>query len=151
MKVIFLKDVPKAGHKYEVKEVADGYARNFLLPQGLAEAATEARAKALESARVAAESARAEEAAKRADFLKTLEGTTVTITALADTEGHLFKKIREADVALALVEQAGGAIPEESISLEQPIAKTGSYPIALTGENMSVICTVEVVAEEKQK
>lgn len=150
MKVIFLKDVPRVGHKYEVKEVADGYARNFLFPEGLAETASDARVLALEKVREKANAERTAEKAAWLERIASLDGATVSLSAPADAEGHLFKKVREADIKSALDAHTGGDVPLDAISLAQPIAKTGSFPIGLSEEDTSAHFTLEVLAAEKK-
>lgn len=150
MKVIFLKDVPKVGHRYEVKDVSDGYARNFLFPEGLAEVASDARVEALEKAREKANTERTAAKAAQLERIASLDGAVVSLSMPADTEGHLFKKVREADIKGALDAYTGGDVPLDAISLAQPIAKTGSFSIGLSEENTSAHFTLEVVTAEKK-
>lgn len=102
MKVILLKDVPDLGEAGEVKEVALGHARNFLIPKGLAEEATEDRVKEIEVQK------KKEAKVAEADLVKTeqsaqqLEGQTIEIPAKASEEGTLYAAISPAKVAAAL-------------------------------------------------
>ena len=105
MKVIFLKDVRGIGHTGDIKNVADGYAANFLFPKQLAEPATEAKVKQLESQKEALLAARKQEAEALSAKIKSLMGAQITIAAKATEKGGLFKAIGAKDIAKALLEQ----------------------------------------------
>ena len=132
MKVILLQDVAKIGRKYDVKEVADGYAANFLIPRKLAESATDTKLKQVEvlkERQVAEEKIQAELLAKNIDALKEV---SVELRVKANEQGHLFQGIHESGIALALKEQARIDIPTSMIVLEEPIKKTGDFDIDIT-------------------
>ena len=127
MRVLLREDVPGVGHKGDLVEVADGYARNFLIPKGHAMLATkgvETQAEAMRRARTlrdAQERAAAEEIAKR------LVPLTITISAKAGEEGRLFGSVTTSDIAEAVADQA-------RIELDRKALDTDA--IKTTGEHM---------------
>lgn len=147
MRVILLKDVAKVGQRGAVKEVADGYGLNYLLPRGLAQQAT-AEALASASKRQEAESrSRSEAREKTQAVLKRLDGQKITISARANKQGHLFKSVRPDDVAAAIMEYANVALDPEMIALGvHSIKDTGEYAIHLAGEGMEAAVTLVVEA-----
>lgn len=147
MQVILLKDVPRVGKKLDVVTVSDGYASNFLFPKKLAEPATPKKVLELESRR---EAMKAEEDAKIADLkekLTSLQDADVTITAKADGQGNLYKKIHAADIAHALKEDHDIELPETSILLDAPLHEVGDHEIPLEAVGEKVTLTVTIIAE----
>lgn len=128
MKVILLKDVKKLGKAGEVANVADGYARNFLLAQGLAEQATGASLKKVEKIKTdkaAAEKAMAEELRKRAEKVS---GKKITITAKAK-DGKLFGSIDAGKIAEEIKSQLGVEVEGSSVELDSPIKEVGELNV----------------------
>ena len=129
MKVIFNTDVRGQGKKGEMKEVSDGYARNYLMPRGLASPATADAVNALKlkekakAAQMAKEKAAAEENAKR------LSGVVVQISARAGQGGRLFGAVTSQEIAEALREQHGIDIEKNKIVQAEPIKGFGSYEV----------------------
>ncbi len=129
MKVIFLKQVPRVGKKYDVKDVADGYALNFLFPKGMAEMATErsmARLEEFRKAHMAEEKIQADLLAKNIESLKDI---TLTITEKVNEKGHLFASITKEDIAERLSAETHLRVPEGSIELPRPLKEVGEYDI----------------------
>jgi len=129
MKVILLQDISGLGKKYEVKNVSDGYARNFLFPRNLAKIATPKAIKAVES-----EKKRAEEEEKIQENilqknLESLKDLKVVWDGKNNEKGHLFAGIHSQDISKILKEQSHLDIPAELIQLEKPIKETGQYKI----------------------
>ena len=129
MRIILIKDVNGLGKKHEVKEVSPGYARNFLIPQKLAEFAAP---NAL--TRVANEIATEEAEEKiRENLLKknieALSGKTITVTENANDLGHLFARIHQAELVEAIKKELGLDILPEFIMLEKPIKEIGKFEI----------------------
>ena len=149
MKVIFNVDVKGQGKKGEMKEVSDGYARNYLLPRNLATEATADNINALKlkekakAAQIAKEKALAEENAKK------LGGVQVIIKAKAGNGGKLFGAVTTKEISEGLKKQFDIDIPKQKLVLEDPIKAFGSYQIkAKLG--FEVVGTVYVsVFEEK--
>ena len=131
MKVLFAKDVKNVAKAGEIKEVADGYARNFLIPHGLAVPATEGemkKRKEVEAAQAKKE-AKAETEAK--SLAQELSAITVTIKARVGEQNRLYGSITAADVAEALEKQTGHTVDRRRVELEEPIKRTGSYEVAI--------------------
>ncbi|OGI84368.1 50S ribosomal protein L9, partial [Candidatus Nomurabacteria bacterium RIFCSPLOWO2_01_FULL_37_49] len=98
MKVIFLHDVPRVGKKYDIKEVNDGYAMNFLLPRKLAQAATP---KAVAELEIRKKEVMIEREVQEDLLMKNLEeikGKTITIKGKANEQGHLFSAIHKKEI-----------------------------------------------------
>ncbi len=130
MQVILLSDVKNVGKKYELVDVAPGYARNFLFARGLGEAVTRSNAK-----RVADLSKKREvEAKKQQDILeKALVGVSDTVVMLkraANEEGHLYAGVTQHDLAEALAKAIGAAIESAHIDLEKPLKQLGEFEVA---------------------
>ena len=146
MKVIFNVDVKGQGKKGEMKEVSDGYARNYLLPRKLASEATADNINTMKlkekakAALIAKEKAEAEENAKR------LSAITVTIRAKAGGAGKLFGSVTSQEISDALREQHGINIEKNKIVQEEPIKTFGSYTVkAKLGYEISANVSVLVI------
>src|SRR5690349_1582872 len=121
MKVLFKKDVADVAKAGQVKEVADGYARNFLIPRGLAVAATSAALKQVaEVQAVAARHAAEEEQAAR-DLQQKLEAQPILIDAKAGSQGRLYGSVTTADVAAAIQKQVGASVDRRDLDIAEPI------------------------------
>lgn len=148
MQLILVKDVEDLGRAGEIVEVKPGFARNYLLPQGIAYRATPANMKRLEHERRKLEEA-AERTLKTAvSFGEKLQGVAVNFKARAGEEGKLFGSVTSSDIAESLAEQ-GIEIDRHLIRLDEPIKQLGVYkvPVRLHAEVKPEI-TVWVVAEE---
>jgi large subunit ribosomal protein L9 len=148
VKVVFLQDIEGSGRIGEIKNVADGYARNFLFPKGLAAPATadairkaEARA-VVEARKQAALDEQAQELAAR------LEGASVSITVKAGRRGRLFGSVTSADVAEAVGDLLKEEFDRHQVVLAEPIKEVGTYeiPLQLT-RNVRAVVPLEVIAE----
>ena len=145
MKVILAADVDKLGHKGDVVTVADGYARNFLVPKGLAMTASKGTLKQAEQMRRAREeeAKKAKEAA--AAKVATLGATPVYISARAGEEGKLFGSVTAADIAEAVGRQAGVALERKDVQLDEPIRSVGTHEVRLKlFHDVEPVLTVEV-------
>jgi large subunit ribosomal protein L9 len=131
MKVILTKDVQGTGKAGEVKDVADGYARNFLLPRKLAIPATGSALRSVEQ-RKASEAKRAstEEQAARA-LAERLTAAPVVLTAKVGDQGRLYGSITSADIAEQLSAQLGQPIDRRKIELENPIRQLGTHEVTI--------------------
>jgi large subunit ribosomal protein L9 len=149
MEVILREDIEKLGHRGQVVKVADGYARNFLLPKKLAVAATESNKKIVEQERDAWLRREAKVKGEAEDLAKMMSAVTVTIAQKAGEEGHLFGSVTAKDIAEAL-ERQNYNIDRKKIQLEDHIKQVGEYkvPVRLHREVTAEI-TVNVVAEEQ--
>ncbi len=146
MKVIFLKDVRGVGRIGDIKEVADGYAFNALIPRGAAEQATLEKIKKHEEvrARVASEHRAAEEALVAR--IKSVHGVRIVLRVKATEKGGLFKSIGAKEIAHVIQTETHTTIPLESISLEHPIKTVGDYTIPVTHASVRTEFTLVVQA-----
>ena len=149
MKVIFLQDVKGQAKKGELKEVSDGYARNYLLPRKLAMEANADNLNALKlkekakAAQIAAEKAKAEENAKQ------LENIIVKISAKSGAGGRLFGSITSKEISQTLSKQHGIDIDPKKIVQDEPIKSYGSFEVKCKfGYEISGVIHV-LVTEEK--
>lgn len=147
MKVLLRHDVDGIGRRGDIVDVADGYARNFLLPGGLGLAATagiQAQAASMRRARDLREASDRQAAETKAAVLA---GVTLRVTARAGATGRLFGSVGAAEIADAARAQKGVDFDRHSVSLDEPIKATGSYevPVRLFGDVVTSV-TVEVVA-----
>lgn len=129
MKVIFLKQVSRVGKKYDVKDVADGYALNFLFPKGMAEMATEKSLARLEELRKAHQAEEAVQAELLAKNIEALKEVTLTIDAKANEKGHLFASIHKEELAELLAKESKLNVPASSIELPRPLKEAGEFDI----------------------
>jgi large subunit ribosomal protein L9 len=147
VRVVLRADVETLGHKGDLLEVSDGYARNYLVPRGLAIRATMGVVKQAEAMRRnrAARDARDREAAQ--DVADRLSGRRIEITARAGEGGKLFGSVTAADVTAALHAQAGVEIDRRDLRLGEPIKELGGaeVPVRLHPEVEAVVA-VDVVA-----
>ena len=149
MKVIFTVDVKGQGKKGEMKEVSSGYARNYLIPRGLAAEATADTLNALKlkekakAAQVAREKAQAEEYAKK------LAAVQVTVRAKAGSAGKLFGAVTSQEISRALKEQFDLDIEKNKIVQAEPIKTFGSFTVkAKLGYEISGNINVLVVEDK---
>lgn len=129
MKVILLKDTKNVGKKYEVKTVSDGYAINFLFPQGAAEHATELALKKVELLKTHAIEDKNIQEDLLLKNLKQISALTVTLIEKANEKGHLFAQIHAETIAAAVKEQGHIDILPEFIMLQAPIKEVGEKMI----------------------
>lgn len=136
MKVIFLKDVKGKGKKGEVKNVADGYAQNFLIKQGLAVEANSTNVSTLEGQKKKQEKLAAEELAEAKKLKETIEKITVELTAKAGEGGRLFGSITSKQIAEELQKKHSIKIDKRKIELEDAIRALGytKVPVKLHTE-----------------
>ncbi|WP_164215702.1 50S ribosomal protein L9 [Virgibacillus sp. YIM 98842] len=136
MKVIFLKDVKGKGKKGDVKNVSDGYARNYLLKNNLAQEATPGNLKALEAKKKKNEQLEQEEKEEAMNLKDTLADLTVELKAKSGDSGRLFGSITSKQIADALEKQHGYKIDKRKMELDQPIRALGytTVPVKLHPE-----------------
>ncbi len=130
MEVILRADVPKLGHRGEVVRVAEGYARNYLLPRRLAVAATPGNKKVVEQEKAAAVRREATERGDAENLSRQLEQVTVTIPRKAGETDQLFGSVTSLDIADAL-EAKGFHVDRRKIHLEEPYKMLGEYLVSL--------------------
>jgi large subunit ribosomal protein L9 len=145
MKVILQKSVDKLGHPGDIVEVADGYARNYLVPRGLAVKATRGGVRHIESlkrahgVRVSAAKSDAEAIASR------LAGTPVVVQARVGDEGKLFGSVTSAEVAAEIERQTGVVVDRHDVHLDEPIRSVGSHEVRVhLFQDVDPVVTVRV-------
>jgi large subunit ribosomal protein L9 len=126
MKVMLLKDVYKLGRAGDIKKVADGYGRNFLIPQGLAVLATAGAIKQAEKIRQQAEIRRAEQNTELRSLAHQINGIVLTFAAKAGETGKLYGSITTQDVATAISEKARFEVKKQQVDM-QPIRNLGEF------------------------
>jgi large subunit ribosomal protein L9 len=147
MRVILMSDVKSLGTIGTVVEVADGYARNFLLPRGLAAEASKGSLALLEQQRKAKARRDAEAVADAEALGKQLEGLQLSVPAKAGGNGRLFGAITNANVADAIHAALGVEVDRHKIDVPDNIKSLGSYPVEIKlGKNVVAKTTVKVVA-----
>jgi large subunit ribosomal protein L9 len=147
MKVVFLQDVPNVAKAGDVKQVADGYSRNYLLPRKLAVIATPAELKNLELQRKAhaRREVRTEQEAEA--FAKILQDTTVVLKMRAGTKEKLYGSVTSADIAKEIKRLTKQDIDKRKIVLAEPIRELGSHQVSIK-LTKDVTATVNVVVEQ---
>lgn len=148
MKVILLKDVENLGKKYEVKEVKNGYARNFLIPEGLAKLATKT-ALLWAEAQKEIETKKAEEELKSfQDIASAIDDQEVVIAVKTGEDGQLYESIT-AQKILDKLKEMGFEVKKNQINLEKPIKELGEFPVKIKFEHNLESEIKVIVVEEK--
>ena len=149
MKVILQQPVGKLGDPGDVVDVADGYARNFLVPRGLAVRAHKDAVKQAETLKRAHASRQSREKVEFEAVASTLIASKIQIAARAGEEGKLFGSVTAADVADAIAAQAGITVDRKDVHLEEAIRSLGTHDVRVhLFPEVDPVLTLEVVAEE---
>jgi len=127
MKVVFLQDVPHVAKAGEIKEVADGYGRNFLIPKKLALLAHPQATSRIETR----DKMKAQVNTELIELAHQLEGKEVSLKARAGAKDRLYGSITSADIASELKDTAGLVIDKRKIELDEPIRQLGSYEVVI--------------------
>lgn len=131
MIVILMKDVKGSGKAGDVVKVSDGYARNMLLPKGLAKEATEGNIRSLEKQKAIAAEKLEEQKAAAKEMAAKLEKITLKIESKGGDSGKLFGSITSKDIAEALEKQEGMKIDKKKIEMKIPIKQAGETEVTL--------------------
>jgi large subunit ribosomal protein L9 len=152
MKIVLLEDVPGKGKAGEIKEVSKGYAKNFLLPRGLALVATPTVIKQVESRLEREKLEGSIDRDKLVELAQQIEGREIRLKARMGAGERLFGSITAADVAEELSRAIGSVIDKKKIDIEKPFRQTGSYEVAvkLAGDIKPKITVVIEEEEEKE-
>jgi large subunit ribosomal protein L9 len=153
MKIVLLEDVPGKGKAGEIREVSKGYAKNFLLPRGLALVATPTVIKQVESRLEREKLEESIDRDKLVELAQQIEGKEIRLKARRGTGERLFGSITAADVAEELSRAIGSVIDKKKIDIEKPFHQTGSYEVAvkLASDIKPKITVVIEEEEEKEK
>ncbi len=145
MRIMLKKNVPHLGMIGDVVTVKDGYARNYLLPYGLADEPTEANLKAIEVAKQAYLEQLAREKAEIQARAKLVDGKEITIAARANEEGHLYGSVGPAQIVEALAKERL-PVEEKNVVLDEPFHTLDKYEVKLAfGHDVTASITVWVV------
>ena len=145
MQIILLRDVAKVGRAHEVREVADGYARNVLIARGWAKVAD---AKALQEIKQLQQQAEAKQTKSQAVFNVLAAKLTVaplTIKAKSDDKGHLFAAIHASDIAQAIKQATGLEVEEKNIDIATPIKSLGEHVVSV-GKGRGVVVKISITS-----
>lgn len=151
MKVILLQDVEKLGKKYEIKTVADGYAKNFLIPKKMAQLATK-NAEIWAKTQLEIANKKSEEELKRFQKIASaVDGQEITIAVKAGDQNQLFESISAQKICDAL-EKAGFNIEKKQIVIDAPIKEIGEYMVKINfAHNLEAKIKVIVIPENESK
>ena len=147
MKVILLQDIEGLGKKYEIKEVKNGHARNFLIPKKMVRAATKQALKWLADQKEVIKKEAGEDLKKEQALASELNGAELNIAVKVGDEGQLFESINSQKIVEKLKEM-GFEIKKSQIKLENPIKELGEFPVSIILDHnleaeIKVIITVE--------
>ncbi|MFZ5752990.1 MAG: 50S ribosomal protein L9 [Bacillota bacterium] len=131
MKVILLQDVKGTGKKGETLNVAEGFARNFLIPRGLAVLATEKSLKELERQKALEAKKKAEELKNAQELAQKLSKVSLTLAVKTGAGGRLFGSINTKDIGDALEKKYGLVVDKRKIELKGAIKSLGTYPVTI--------------------
>ena len=143
MRVILLKDVKKVGRRFEEKEVADGYARNFLVPQKLAVPTGSPAAKQALDQRNREEVTHEKQEGTIRENISKLSGATLIITVKANEQGHLFEKLTAEKICALIQKEKGLKINPSYLEIE-PIKQTGIHEIPIKIGDKETRFTLEI-------
>jgi large subunit ribosomal protein L9 len=149
MHVLFLKDVPQVARAGDVMDVANGFARNYLIPQGMAAPATPEQLKRIENIKKVAEGVRLKELQDLEALARELEGATVTLSAKVSPGGRYYGAITSAHIAGEVSKLTEREIERRVVELEEPIHEPGEYTATLR-LHPEVTTTINIQAEGEE-
>ncbi len=148
MKVILLQDIARMGRKYEVKQVPDGHAQNYLIPRKLVLPATPQNLKWQSEHAARRGAAEAETAELFTTFLAHADSVPIVISVVANEQGHLFKGLGAVDIAKELSHRTGIMLTPSAIELARPIKEVGAHEVVVAvGSKQS---RVTIIVEGKK-
>jgi large subunit ribosomal protein L9 len=151
MKVLLCEDIDKLGWLGDVVEVKTGYARNYLIPQGLAKVANEASIRAIAEEKTRRAELRKLEGKRLEEAAKAIEGAEAVIAAKANELGHLFGSVNEHQIATNLRAQ-GFEVRDEIIHLPEHIKQVGTHSVTLKfRDDLTATINVVVVPEQQDE
>ncbi|MEJ7840106.1 MAG: 50S ribosomal protein L9 [Thermomicrobiales bacterium] len=131
MKIVLRQDVPKLGESGSIQTVANGYARNFLIPQGFAVVATDAEIKVATHNLAVKERKVLRQEEQQQSFADKIAGTRLVFTAKASDQGRLFGSVTAADVARELSAKVGEEVDRRRVQLEDPLRSIGEHTVSV--------------------
>ncbi len=149
MKILLCEDIKKLGWLGDVVEVSNGYARNYLLPQGLATVATDASIRAIAEEKTRRAEQRIQESKRAGEAAKTVEGAEAVVAAKANEQGVLFGSVSARQIAANLREQ-GFEVADEVVQLPEHIKQIGTHTVTLKfADDLTATVNVVVVPEQE--
>ena len=149
MEVVFTQDVPNKARAGEVRRVPDGYARNYLLPQGLALMATPEVLKRLHKIRSAGDAVRIRETRVLEEIQEALDNTEIAVQARVTPTGRYYGAITATHISMTLAEVTGREIERRWIEVAEPIREPGEYDVTLR-LSTEIAATIHVNAEAEE-
>jgi large subunit ribosomal protein L9 len=149
MQVIFLQDVARLANAGEVRRVADGYARNYLIPQGLAAIATPEMLKRAQKLKIAGDTRRARETQVIEELAQLLDNTSITVSARVTPNGRYYGAIGSARIAEALGAALGREIDRWLVEDLEPIREPGNYEVVLRLSG-DIQASINITAEAEE-
>ena len=151
MKVLFVQDVPGKADAGEIKEVKNGYARNYLIPNNIAVPATEVQLQRINIIKKQAEERRIKEAQDMQLIADKLNGNEITITAKVGPTGKLYGSITNRNIADNLLSLVDYPVDHRSVLIAESIQAPGSYEATIRlHRDVSAVLTVNIVGEEDE-
>lgn len=147
MKVILLKDIPKVGKKFDIKEVADGFALNLLIPRGSAQIATANALKNIEVLKARDSMEKKIQGDLLVKSLETIKTLALNLKEKANEKGHLFAGVTKERLAEELVKVARLNIDPELIKLDKPLKEVGEHTVTIEAEGKKAEFTVVIEAK----
>ncbi len=152
MKVILAKDVETLGHTGDVVDVSDGYARNFLVPKGVALVASKGALKQAEQMRRAREEGMRKAKEEAVAKVALLGSSPIYISARAGEEGKLFGSVTKNDIARAVQDQLEQDIDARQVRLDESLRRLGTFSVEVhLHEEVNALVTVEVIAHDEDE
>jgi len=148
MRIILLKDVKKIGKENDIVEVKSGYARNFLIPKGLAEKATPQKIKKVKARKKMEKEEEKEDLQKIQQLASKIDGFEVVVPVKTGDEGQIYNSVNKVKIASQLKEN-GFDVKKTQIQLEKPIKEIGEFPVKISfNHNLEAEITIVVEKEE---
>ena len=150
MKILLCEDITKLGWLGDVVEVNTGYARNYLLPQGLAKMATDVSIRAIAEEKAKRAEQRINDSRRLENAAKAVEGAEAVVAAKANEQGHLFGSVAERQIAANLRAQ-GFKVADDVVQLPEHIKEVGTHAVTLKfADNVTATVNVVVVPEQQE-
>lgn len=148
MKVILLSDVKKLGKKNDIKNVSDGYGRNFLLKQNLARIATEKDSAMIEKLKETEKEKKKKEIEKEKEVAKKIDQKKIEMALKVGEKGELFESVTAVKIA-EKVKELGFEVNKDQVNLDKPIKSLGTYPVGIKfKEGLEVFIKLTIVEEK---
>ena len=149
MEVVFIQDVPNKAKAGEIRRVPDGYARNYLFPQGLAEIATPEVKKRIHKIPAMGDEIRVRDTAVMEELASGLDDVTITLSARITPTGRYYGTITSTHIAMELADKLGREVERRWVEIAEPIREPGGYDVTLRFST-EVTATIHVNAEVEE-